>query len=269
MNECGVGCGLANAPVSHIPYTDDLALLVPSVSAMNDPLSLWKIFLRIILLFSAIQNHSGCIFLREVSSVYLGVAKLLSLILSVSLGITVSCHFHDDQDIYLQGTERILLPQYENLNFVMVMLNHPNPSVLLLLMVLHVTLVTLKRWTFQRLPVNYIHIYSCYWGLHHTALPCLCFGSFAVESVNKMMMMMMKKAQFSFMKRVEGSTSFLIIMCNGCSVILCISYYNTVSIEALVLQGCRCLCRCVIVNLICTKGFYLLHFLIDSVVLGI
>ena len=105
LNETKVGCYVSNRPVNNFSYADDLALIAPSATALNQLLKTCELFAREnYIIFSTTKSVCmsilpKCSTVTRLPSIYLENSKLTYVENFNYLGHTINSKFSDDEDI--------------------------------------------------------------------------------------------------------------------------------------------------------------------------
>ena len=105
LNGSGIGCHLANTPMNNFSYADDLVIVSPSASALNDLLKYCEQFARDhYIIFSVAKSVCMRVLPKHVTlnncpSVYLGNEKLKYVNTFNYLGHTVTSDYNDDNNM--------------------------------------------------------------------------------------------------------------------------------------------------------------------------
>ena len=105
LSNSRVGCHLADKPMNNLSYADDLVLIAPSTSALNELLQICQSFAsEHYIIFSITKSVCMRILpkqmkLKNCPTVYLGENKLQFVNDFNYLGHTITSDFSDDKDI--------------------------------------------------------------------------------------------------------------------------------------------------------------------------
>ena len=105
LNRTKVGCHIYNTPVNNFSYADDLALVAPSATALNQLLQTCESFANEnYIIFSTTKSVCmsvlpNCSSIKKVPNIYLGNCKLTYVEEFNYLGHTINSKFSDDEDV--------------------------------------------------------------------------------------------------------------------------------------------------------------------------
>ena len=216
LNDCRVGCHLGDKPMNNLSYADDLVLVAPSASALNDLLHICDTFASgHHIIFSA--SKSVCmrilpsrIKIGNCPSIYLGRDKLEFVDEFNYLGHSITSDFSDDTDILKEMRKlcyrgNCLIRKFKFCN---------NDVKCTLFKSFCYSLYCSSLWnnykksTLQRLKVNYNNILRRLIGVPTYSSASFLFATLGVRSFDELL----RADQYSLMKRVDGSQN--VVICN-------------------------------------------------------
>ena len=215
LNGSRLGCHIANRPMNNLSYADDLVLLAPSASAINDLLKICDTFANShYIIFSPTKSVCMKVLpngfkLNKTPSVYLGNVKLSFVDTFNYLGHTISVDFTDDVDI-----RKELRKLCYRGNHIIRTFKFCNQDVkCTIFKSFCYSLYCSSLWsvykvaTFQRLKVNYNNVMRRLMNVPPFSSASLLFGSMGVKSLKELI----RTNQYSLMKRIEESVNTLIV----------------------------------------------------------
>ena len=224
LNDSGIGCHIAGQPMNNFSYADDLVIVAPSASALNDLLKSCDRFAKEhYVIFSPVKSVCMRILPRQVKlnccpSIYLGNEKLNFVDSFNYLDHTVTANFKDDTDMSKEMRKLC----YRG-NCLIRGFKFCNEDVKCnLFKSFCYSLYSSSLWssynayTFERLKVNYNNIMRRLMNVPPFSSASFLFGSLGVKSL----MELLRFTQYSLMKRVEDSTNSLITALNTSDTIL-------------------------------------------------
>ena len=224
LNSCKVGCHLGSKPMNNLSYADDLVLIAPSASALNDLLKVCHAFaIEHHIIFSGIKSVCMRILpprvkLNNCPSIYLGQSELQFVDEFNYLGHTVTSDFSDDHDILKEMRKlcyrgNCLIRKFKFCN---------DDAKCMLFKSFCYTLYCSSLWcnfrksTLQRLKVNYNNIMRRLIGVPTYSSASFLFATLGVRSFYELL----RANQYSIKKRVEESSNMLICNINVSDVFL-------------------------------------------------
>ena len=224
LNRSGVGCHVANTPMNNLSYADDLVIISPSASALNELLKHCDNFAKDhYFIFSTTKSVCMRILpknlkLNNCPSIYLGTEKLSFVDTFNYLGHTISCDFKDDDD--MRKEMRKLCYRGNCLVRTFNFCTNDVKSTLFKSYCYSLYCSSLwscfKRATFQRLKVNYNNIMRRLMQVPPFSSASFLFGSLGVKTVQELI----RTNQYSLMRRIESSANSLIVLLNSSEAIL-------------------------------------------------
>ena len=214
LNKSRVGCHIANDPMNNFSYADDLVLVAPSVTALNDLLKICDRFAKDnYVIFSTAKTVCMRILpkgikLNNCPSVYLGDERLEFVDTFDYLGHTISIDFNDDMDMKKEMRKLC----YRGNSLVRKFRFCSDDVKCTLFRSFCYSLYCASLWsnykneTYQRLRVNYNNIMRRLMGVPLYSSASFLFGSNGVKTLNELI----RTSQYSIMKRIETSPNTLI-----------------------------------------------------------
>ena len=224
LNRSRVGCHIANTPMNNFSYADDLVIVSPLASALNELLKHCDNFAKDhYVIFSTTKSVCMRILpknlkLNNCPSIYLGTEKLLFVDTFNYLGHTITCDFKDDDD--MRKEMRKLCYRGNCLVRTFNFCEEDVKSTLFKSFCYSLYCSSLwscfKGATFQRIKVIYNNIMRRLMKVPPFSSASFLFGSLGVKTLPELI----RTNQYSLMRRIESSSNSLIVLINSSDAIL-------------------------------------------------
>ena len=239
LSNSRIGCHVDETPMNNFSYADDLVIVTPSASALNDLLNICDRFAKDhYIIFSTTKSVCMRILPNRVTlnscpTVYLGNERLNFVDSFNYLGHTITSDFKDDRDIRKEMRKIC----YRG-NCLIRGFKFCNEEVKCALFKSYCySLYCSSLWTnyidpsLQRLKVNYNNIMRRLMGVPPFSSASLMFGSLGVKTLFELL----RTSQYSLLKRVETSKNSLIIALNNSDIFLNspirLHWYNSLFVQ--------------------------------------